>query len=417
MARISGRGRGGQTGGGHGSHGSGGRGAQGARGRNAGRGASGSYRGKAGAGRGGRGGAQDTVRTRKPAQRFDFIEGRRAVAEALDAKVPLRRALLATGGEADATLAELARRLEGAGVRVEEVPRSKLDKLSSHGAHQGIVVEAQPFAYASLRRIIERAGDGPALVIILDHVTDEGNFGAIVRSAEVVGAAGVVVANARAARVGVGAYKTSAGAVLHLPIAQVPNLAKAIEELKEAGFWAAGATEHASQSCWEAPLEGRIALVMGSEGDGLTRLARDRCDFLCKLPQRGITESLNVAQAATVLSYEWLRRSFGPEPPAAEHSFGDAFDIGGDAAPDLPAAGATGRFRPVELPQDAQASWGQSYTDDLDIGGDRAWELPSHADAAGSSFVDPLGAPKAPGWDDITSDDFGDDFDLGGDPL
>ena len=413
MARISGRGRGGQAGGNRGANRYGK--SSGGRGRGAGK-ADGAHRGrgKAGAGRG----AQDSVRTRKPAtQRSDFIEGRRAVAEALDARVPLRRALLASGGEADATLAELARRLERAGVRVEEVPRSRLDKLSSHGAHQGIVVEAQPFAYASLRRIIERAGDGPALVIILDHVTDEGNFGAIVRSAEVVGAAGVIVANARAARVGVGAYKTSAGAVLHLPIAQISNLAKAIEELKEAGFWAAGATEHASQSCWDAPLEGRIALVMGSEGDGLTRLTRDRCDFLCKLPQRGITESLNVAQAATVLSYEWLRRSFGPEPPAVEHSFGDAFDIGGDAAPDLPSAGATGRFRPLELPQDTQANWGQDYTDDLDIGGDRVRELPSYPDASAASFAELGNAPKAPGWDDIMNDDFGDDLDLGGDPL
>ena len=140
-------------------------------------------------------------------------------------------------------------------------------------------------------------------------MTDEGNFGAIVRSAEVVGAAGVVIAKARAAGVGVGAYKTSAGAVLHLPIAQVPNLATALDRLKEAGFWAAAATEHADQDVWQAPLDGRIALVMGSEGSGVSRLVREHCDFECRLPQRGRVESLNVAQATTVLCYEWLRRS------------------------------------------------------------------------------------------------------------
>lgn len=146
-------------------------------------------------------------------------------------------------------------------------------------------------------------------MLVLDHVTDAGNFGAIVRSAEVVGAAGVVIANKRAAEVTVATYKTSAGAVMHLPIAQVPNIARALEDLKEAGFWACGASEHAEQVCWDAPLEGRVALVMGSEGEGISRLVLQTCDFLTKLPQRGETESLNVAQAATALSFEWMRRN------------------------------------------------------------------------------------------------------------
>ncbi|MCH3942798.1 MAG: 23S rRNA (guanosine(2251)-2'-O)-methyltransferase RlmB [Atopobiaceae bacterium] len=239
--------------------------------------------------------------------RSGLIEGRRAVAEALEAGIPLIRALVAEG---EGGTAELAGRLAQAGVPVEPVPRARLDALSSHGAHQGVMVEARPFAYASLADVIAAAGAGPALVVVLDHVTDEGNFGAIVRSAEVVGAAGVIVANARAARVGVGAYKTSAGAVLHVPVAQVPNVAKAVRQLQEAGFWAGAATEHARQSAWAAPLDGRIALVMGSEGEGVSRIVREACDFECRLPQRGSIESLNVAQAATVLCYEWLRRTF-----------------------------------------------------------------------------------------------------------
>ena len=159
--------------------------------------------------------------------------------------------------------------------------------------------------------ILDRAGDGPALVVVLDHVTDDGNFGAIVRSAEVVGAAGVIIANKRAAGVTVGSYKTSAGAVMHLPIAQVPNIARALDDLKAAGFWVGGASEHAEGSCWDAPFEGRVALVMGSEGDGISRLVLEKCDFLTKLPQRGMTESLNVAQATTALCFEWLRRNAG----------------------------------------------------------------------------------------------------------
>lgn len=254
---------------------------------------------RGGSSRGSRQGARPTS---------DLIEGRRACVEVLETGIPLRRALVAAGSEQDQTLTALVRRLDAAGVPVERVPKARLDALSSHGAHQGIVVQTRPFAYAELSDVIQRAGQGDALVVLLDHVTDEGNFGAIVRSAEVVGAAGVVIAKARSAGVGVGAYKTSAGAVLHVPIAQVSNLATAIDELKRAGFWVAGSTEHATQDVWSAPLEGRLCLVMGSEGSGISRLVREKCDFECRLPQRGRVESLNVAQAATVMCYEWLRR-------------------------------------------------------------------------------------------------------------
>ena len=246
---------------------------------------------------------------RGPQERTDLIEGRRAVEEALSCGMPLRSALVQErSGERDQALERIAARLEEAGVPVERVPRARLDSLSSHGAHQGVVVRTRPFQYAELSDVIEAAGEGDALIVVLDHVTDQGNFGAIVRTAEVVGAAGVVVAKARAASVGVGAYKTSAGAVMHLPIAQVPNLARAIEELKAAGFWACAATEHAEQDVWHAPMGGRLALVMGSEGEGISRLVAEKCDFACRLPQRGRVESLNVAQATTVLCYEWLRR-------------------------------------------------------------------------------------------------------------
>lgn len=246
---------------------------------------------------------------RGSAGRSDLIEGRRAVEEALGAGVPLKSALVQIQSlDADPALERLAQRLDAAGVSVERVPRNRLDQLSSHGAHQGVIVRAKPFQYAELGDVIAAAGKGNALVLVLDHVTDEGNFGAIVRTAEVVGAAGVVIAKARSASVGVGAYKTSAGAVLHIPIAQVSNLARAVEELKAAGFWACASTEHATDDVWSAPLVGRVALVMGSEGEGISRLVLEKCDFACKLPQRGRVESLNVAQACTVMCYEWLRR-------------------------------------------------------------------------------------------------------------
>ncbi len=236
-----------------------------------------------------------------------IIEGRRACAEALEVGIPLRRVLVASG---DASLASLVARFEAATIPVEEVARHKLDALSSHGAHQGIMCQAAPYQYVTLDDIIKNADEKNALVVVLDHVTDQGNLGAIVRSAEVVGAAGVVIAKARAAGVDTGAYKTSAGAVMHVPIAQVSNIPAALERLKEAGFWIGAASEHAEQDVWSAPLDGRLVLVMGAEGTGISRLVREHCDFTCRLPQRGQVESLNVAQAATVMCYEWLRRLY-----------------------------------------------------------------------------------------------------------
>lgn len=255
-----------------------------------------------------RGASDRHTEHRKSADRrfsADYIEGRRACAEALEVGLPLKRALVARG---DASLASLIARLTAAGVPVEEVSREKLDAISSHGAHQGIACQVAPYRYGSLSDVLERAGEGDALVVVLDHVTDQGNLGAIVRSAEVVGAAGVIIPKARAAGVGVGAYKTSAGAVMHIPVVQVANLPAVLDKLKERGFWACASTEHARDSVWSAPMSGRLALVMGSEGEGVSRLVLEHCDFGCKLPQRGHIESLNVAQAATVMCYEWLRR-------------------------------------------------------------------------------------------------------------
>ena len=250
---------------------------------------------------------QRAIRQQAPAG--TYIEGRRAAAEALRTGFPVKRALVAKGLEQDRDIARLTAGLAAADIPAKYVSRAQLDALSSHGAHQGIALETAPFPYATIQDVIANAGDGPALVVVLDHVTDAGNFGAIVRSAEVVGAAGVIIANKRSVEVTITTYKTSAGAVMHLPIAQVPNLARALDDLKAAGFWAVGASEHATETCWEADLAGRVALVMGSEGEGISRLILEQCDLLTKLPQRGQTESLNVAQAATALCYEWLRQN------------------------------------------------------------------------------------------------------------
>ncbi|MBA4370742.1 MAG: 23S rRNA (guanosine(2251)-2'-O)-methyltransferase RlmB [Coriobacteriaceae bacterium] len=238
----------------------------------------------------------------------DVVEGRNAVAELLRSGAPVRRVLVADGVQVSG-LAEVERLAASAGVPVERRPRRDLDGMSPRGAHQGVVALTEPFGYASLGGIIGRAeGSERSLVIVLDHVTDPGNLGAVVRSAEVAGAAGVVVAKRRSAAIGPGAWKSSAGALAHVPVAQVTNLARALRELKDAGYWIAGASEHAEELAWDAPLDGRLVLVLGSEDRGLARLTAEACDFLVRLPVAGSVGSLNVAQAASVLAFEWVRR-------------------------------------------------------------------------------------------------------------
>ncbi|MDR0308620.1 MAG: 23S rRNA (guanosine(2251)-2'-O)-methyltransferase RlmB [Coriobacteriales bacterium] len=163
--------------------------------------------------------------------------------------------------------------------------------------------------YSDIHDLVQKAaGKEQALILVLDHLTDVGNFGALIRSAEVVGADGIIIPNRRAAQVNDAVFRTSAGAVEWIPIVQVPNLVAAMATLKEAGFWIAGVTEHAGQGIWQAPLDGRLALVMGAEDTGISRLVRESCDFEFQIPQFGRTQSLNVAQAATVALYEWRRR-------------------------------------------------------------------------------------------------------------
>lgn len=239
----------------------------------------------------------------------EVVEGRNAVVELLRSGAPVRRVLVAEGAQVPG-VAEVERLAAEAGVTVERRPRRELDALSARGAHQGVVALTVPFRYASLGDLLTRAeGSDRSLVVVLDHITDPGNLGAIVRSAEVAGATGVVVAKRRSAAVGPGAWKSSAGALAHVPVAQVPNLARALQDLKDAGFWIAGASEHAETLAWDAPLDGRIVLVLGSEGTGLARLTMEACDFLVRLPVAGSVGSLNVAQAATVLAFEWVRRA------------------------------------------------------------------------------------------------------------
>ena len=244
----------------------------------------------------------------------EFIEGKRPVLEALKSEVPIKSLWVAEGVQGDKTFSDIVKRAHRMGISVKQVKRQELDNRSERGSHQGLMAETEPFRYASGQDVIDEANrraeenGAAALIVVLDHITDAGNLGAIARSAEIVGAAGMVIPNKRSAHVTAATYKSSAGAIAHLKIAQVSNIAQYIERLKKENFWVAGASERAEQCIWDAPLAGRLALVMGSEGEGLARLTQQRCDFLISLPQAGEVGSLNVAQAATACMYEWMRQ-------------------------------------------------------------------------------------------------------------
>ena len=245
----------------------------------------------------------------------DYIEGKRPVVEALRTQMPLKCVLMADNVQRDSLINDILRKAKNHDITVKTVSRKKLDELSERGSHQGIMAEALPFPYVSGTAVIEaarasaEAHEGRALVVVLDHLTDAGNLGAVARSAEAVGAAGIIIPNKRSARVTAATYKSSAGAIAHVPVAQVANIASTLDRLKEEGFWVAAATEHAADVIWDANLKGKIALVMGNEAEGVSRLVLEHCDFGVKLPQVGEIASLNVAQASTACMYEWLRQN------------------------------------------------------------------------------------------------------------
>jgi 23S rRNA (guanosine2251-2'-O)-methyltransferase len=227
------------------------------------------------------------------------IPGRRAVAEALRAGRELREVVVAGGG--DRALASAAR---AAGVPVREAPRGELDKLARGVVHQGAVALAPPYPYVGLDALA-----GADLVVVLDGVTDPQNLGAIARSAELAGARGLVVRERRSAHVTPAAERAAAGALSWLRVALVPNIARALDALRADGLWTVGLDADGEAGLWSSPLIGeRLALVIGAEGAGLSRLVAEQVDARVAIPVRGHIASLNASAAAAIALFEVVRR-------------------------------------------------------------------------------------------------------------
>ena len=189
--------------------------------------------------------------------------------------------------------------------RAPDTDALELTRLAGSPDHQGIVAEVDPYPYADAGAMLAKP---EALIVVLDRIQDPQNLGAMARSAEAAGATGLVIPIRRSASVTAAAAKASAGAVEHLPIARVPNLAEYLSRAKEEGAWVYGAEANAESPYTQADLTGKVVLVMGSEGKGLRRLVADRCDLVVSIPVRGRVASLNVAAAAAVVLFEAVRQ-------------------------------------------------------------------------------------------------------------
>lgn len=238
-----------------------------------------------------------------------IIEGRNAVAEALRAGTPIDKVFVLKG-EVDLPLRQLANQARQQGAVLAEVDRHKLDAMSRTHAHQGIVAVAAVREYASVEDLLQAARDRgePPLLVVCDELSDPHNLGAVIRTAECAGAHGVIIPKRRSAGLTAVVAKTSAGAVSHLPVARVANLPSLLKQLKKEGLWIFGAAADGPVSLYEADLKGPAAIVIGSEGSGMSRLVAETCDVLVRIPMKGKLNSLNASAAAAILLYEAVRQ-------------------------------------------------------------------------------------------------------------
>ena len=238
-----------------------------------------------------------------------LIEGRNAVIEALRSGAAIDKVLIARG-ETDSTLAHIAAAARDRGIVVAECDRRKLDGMSRTHAHQGVIAVAAVREYVSIEDILQAAKDKgePPLLVICDELSDPHNLGAVIRTAECAGAHGVVIPKRRSAGLTAVVAKTSAGAVSHIPVARVANLPSLLKELKKAGLWIFGSAADGTTPLYDADLKGPAAIVIGSEGEGMSRLVTENCDFLVSIPMKGKLNSLNASAAAAILLYEAVRQ-------------------------------------------------------------------------------------------------------------
>ena len=239
----------------------------------------------------------------------DMIEGRNAVSEAIRSGRTINKVFLADG-DTDRTLGRLAAMAKDAGAVVVRIDRRRLNEMSLTGAHQGIIASVAVHGYATIDEILaaaEAKGEAP-LIVLCDELSDPHNLGAILRTAECAGAHGVIIPKRRSVGLTAVVGKASAGAVEYMPVARVSNIAAAIRELKERGVWVFGTAADGALPLYSADLRGPAAIVIGNEGEGMSRIVAESCDFKVSIPMKGHISSLNASAAAAILLYEAVRQ-------------------------------------------------------------------------------------------------------------
>jgi 23S rRNA (guanosine2251-2'-O)-methyltransferase len=237
---------------------------------------------------------------------MNWMTGFHAIEEALTAGRPLDRIVIARGRHGD-RVETIVRLAKSRGVPVRFEDRLQVDRLASTREHQGVAALAAAKPAVELEDLLG-AKTAQGLLVLLDGIEDPHNLGAIVRTSLAAGARGVVIPERRAAGLSDTVERASAGALAHLPVARVKNLVRAMEEMKEVGYWLVGLDERAEKKYTEVDLKGPVGIVLGSEGEGLHELTRKRCDFLVSLPTSGPVRSLNVSVAAGVMLFEAVRQ-------------------------------------------------------------------------------------------------------------
>lgn len=245
-----------------------------------------------------------------PALREDIVAGRNAVLELLKTERQVECVYLQKG--LAGTVSKIAAIAKSKGIVIKEVAPVKLDSLCAHGNHQGVIAQTAAANYSELDDIFKKAEEAgePALVVIADEIEDPHNLGAIIRSAEAAGAHGLIIPKRRSAGLTFAASKAAAGALEHLPVVKVSNLVSTIEILKQRGLWIYAADTGGQDWC-SVDYSGPAALVIGSEGKGVGRLIKEKCDFTVSLPMRGEISSLNASVAAGIILYEIARQRTG----------------------------------------------------------------------------------------------------------
>lgn len=240
---------------------------------------------------------------------IDKLEGRNSVLEAIRSDRTINKILIAKGDK-EGSIKQIIALAREKGIVVQETDRASLDKISTTHAHQGVIAFVAAKDYVEIEDILEIAkskGEDPFL-ILLDGITDPQNLGSILRTADAVGAHGVVIPKRRSIGLTATVSKASAGAIEYVPVARVTNMAQTIKYLKEQNLWIVGTDQSGEKSFYEIDLKGPIALVIGSEGEGMGKLVSEKCDFIVNLPMKGQISSLNAAVAGAIVMYEILKQ-------------------------------------------------------------------------------------------------------------